>query len=54
MFRKTESQQFTHVKSFTNSVLDRKRTHIEKHLITTYYFLFIKLYRKEILLTSNL
>ena len=51
MIRKTQHQRKMYVKSFDSGFKD---THIEKHLITTYWLLFIPIYRKMELLGSNL
>jgi len=51
MIRKTQHHQKMYVKSFDSGY---KETHIENHLVTTYWFLFIPIFRTKILLTTNL
>ena len=51
MIRKIEHQQNMYTLSFDAGY---KKTHIERHLVTTWYFLFIPIYRSKIYLSSNL
>lgn len=49
MIRKVEHIRKMYVKTFDAGF---GNTHIEKHLVTTYWFLFIPIYRKIILLDT--
>ena len=50
MIRKIQHQQRMSVKSFKNGM----NKHIENHMVTTWYFLFIPIYISKIYLSSNL
>lgn len=57
MFRKTERRAKTFNKTWANRFKGRttefdKDAHLEIHLITTYWFLFIPIYKKTALITS--
>lgn len=52
MIIKTQHHRKMYVKSFDAGFVEK--THIEKHLVTTYWFLFIPMYRVIILIDSNL
>jgi len=51
MIRKTQHHRKMYVKSWDAGFKD---THIERHLVTTYWFLFIPIWRTIILLDSNM
>jgi len=51
MIRKVQHEQKMWVKSFDMGYTD---THIEKHLVTTYWILFIPIWQTKKLLTSNI
>ena len=51
MIRIIQHERKMHVKSFDAGF---GGTHIEKHLVTTYWFLFIPIFRKITLINSNL
>jgi len=48
--KKTEQHQRGYVKTFNNS----ERTHIETYLITTYWFLFIPVYKTKVVINSTI
>ncbi len=51
MIRKTQHYRKMFIKSFD---LGFDKTHIETHLITTYWFLFIPILKTSIILSSNI
>jgi hypothetical protein len=51
MIRKIQHHRKMYVKSFDAGF---DKTHIEKHLVTTYWFLFIPIWKTIILLDSNM
>jgi hypothetical protein len=50
MIRKIQHHQNMYVLSFDAG----NKTHIERHLVTTWYFLFIPIFISKIYLSSNL
>lgn len=50
MIRKTQHQR----KMYSESFLNREATHIEVHLITTYWLLFIPIFKSYKLLSANM
>lgn len=51
MIRKIQHHRKMYVKSYDAGF---SLTHIEKHLVTTYWFLFVSVYRTVVLLESNM
>lgn len=52
MFRKTEHKRKMYLKTFDAGF--KNESHLELHLITTYWFLFIPIYRNVKLIISNI
>jgi hypothetical protein len=51
MIKKTEHIKQVYIKTFDSKY--NKKQHIEKHLVTSVYFLFILIYKHEKLISSN-
>jgi len=52
MIKRTEHKRRMYVKSFDKAFEDKH--HLEMHLVTTYWLLFIPIYRSIKLLDSNM
>lgn len=52
LITKTQHEQNMYSKSFDAGF--KNKTHLERHIVTTYWFLFIPIYRNKKLTSSNL